>query len=168
MPSLYSQNQANYWNLFYDLSVYFHYLQIYQERDQKTIRYIGIFLAVTSSGSIAAWAIWQHISWLWAVIIASSQVLGVISSFLPFKQREKTLRMVLPQMNALLLDCEDMYDMVSKGELTDEEIHEETMRLKRRWGGVKNDMYDCGLPNRKSFMDEAQRRAKQAMAQYND
>ncbi len=86
-----SRNQANYWNLFYDLNVYFHYLQIYQERDQAVIRYIGIFTAVTSSSSIAAWAIWQNVSWLWAIIIALSQVLNVVVSFLPYRQREKNI-----------------------------------------------------------------------------
>jgi hypothetical protein len=162
-----SRNQINYWNLFYDLSVYFHYLQIYQERDQAILRYISIFTAVTSSSSIAAWAIWQNASWLWATIIALSQVLNVISSFLPYKQREKTLRLVLPQIHTLLLDCEDSYDEVSKGELTDKQIHRQTMAHKRQLSSLSDQLYNCGLPQRKSYLKKAEERAKHDLSGYN-
>lgn len=162
-----SRNQLQYWNLFYDLSVYFHYLQIYQERDQVTIRSISIFTALTSSGSIAAWAIWHEISWLWAVIIALSQVLNVISAFLPYKQREKTLRSVLPQIHALLLDCEDMYDEVSGGELTERQIHEHIMIHKRRLGSLSDQLFECGLPQHKSYLIKAEKRARHDLNAYN-
>jgi hypothetical protein len=167
MVHIQSQNQVNYWNLFYDLNVYCQYLQIYQERDQAKIRYIGIFLAVSSSSSIAAWAIWQDVSWLWASIIAISQVLNVVASFLPYKQREKTLRIVLPQMDTLFLDCEDKYDAVSKGELTDKQIHEQTMAFKRQFSSLSGQLYSCGLPKRKAYFREAEKRAKQVLNKYN-
>jgi hypothetical protein len=163
-----SRNQINYWNILYDLSVYFHYLQIYQERDQAIIRYITIFTAVTSSSSIAAWAIWQNVSWLWAIIIALSQVVNVIASFLPYKQREKTLRLVLPQIHTLLLDCEDGYDEVSKGELTDRQIHQQTMLHKRRLSGLSDQLFSCGLPQRKGYLKKAEERAKHDLNKYND
>ncbi|HSX32559.1 MAG TPA: hypothetical protein VLF43_04810 [Candidatus Saccharimonadales bacterium] len=161
-----SRNQAKYWSLFYDLSVYFNYLQIYQERDQAVIRYIAIALAITSSSSIAAWAIWQEVSWLWAIIIAASQVLNVSAGFLPYKQREKTLRTVLPQMQKLLLDCEDEYELVVSGELTDHQIHEKTMEFKRQFSDVSNQMYACGLPQKKNYLKEAEARARQALIAY--
>jgi hypothetical protein len=166
MNATQSRSQVSYWNLLYDLNVYFNYLQIYQERDQAVIRCIGIFLAVSSSSSIAAWVIWREVSWLWASIIAVSQVLNVSSSFLPYKQREKTLRTVLPQMHTLLLDCEDRYDAVSKGELTDKQIHQEAMAFKRQLSTLKGQLYSCGLPQRNSYLENAEKRAKQELKEY--
>lgn len=167
MMSGQTSNQLNYWNLFYDLSVYFYYLEIYQERDQAKLRYVSIFLAISSSGSIGAWVIWQKVSWLWAAIIAASQALNVTTAFLPYKQREKTLRTVLPQIQALLLDCEDEYGAVRSGKLTDRQIHEETMLLKRQLGKLRNQFYSCGLPLRKGDLVEAEKRAKQDLVKYN-
>ena len=163
-----TSNQANYWNLFYDLCVYFYYMEIYQAKDQITLRNINIFLAVTSSSSIAAWAVWQKVSWLWATIIAVSQVLNVAVMFLPHKRREKTLRTVLPQLHDLLLDCEDKYDAVSKGGLTDREIHEETMALKRRFGDLRKQLYGCGLPLVDGYAKVAETRAKNYLMQYSN
>lgn len=161
-----TSNQANYWNLFYDLSVYFYYLEIYQSKDQTKLRYFSIFLAVTSSSSIAAWAIWQKVSWLWAGIIAASQVLNAIVAFLPHKRREKTVRTLLPQLHELLLDCEDKYDDVSKGRLTDQEIHQETMSLKREFSHIRGQIYGCGLPLRRRYVEMAETRAKHDLMQY--
>ena len=167
MPNNQSRNQLQYWNLFYDLSVYFHYLQIYQERDQVTIRSISIFTALTSSSSIAAWAIWNDFSWLWAIIIALSQVLNVVGTFLPYKQREKTLRSVLPQIHALLLDCEDTYDEVSSGELTEKQIHQHTMLNKRRLGSLSDQLFECGLPQHRNYLVKAEKRATHDLSAYN-
>lgn len=161
-----SRNQKTYWDLFYDLCLYFRYLEVYQEHDQRAIRYINISLALTSSGSVAAWAVWHEIAWIWALIVAGSQVLNVSSAYMPYRLREKTLRVILPQMHKLLLDCEDDYDAVSSGSMTDHDIHSRVMALKRRLGELSDELYACGLPQCKRYQQEAAEWAKQYVATY--
>ena len=52
------------------------YLDIYAENSYKWDRRINMYGAIASSSSIAAWAIWKEWSYVWAVIIAISQVLS--------------------------------------------------------------------------------------------
>ena len=59
---------------------------------------INIFLAVTSSGSIGGWVIWDKYSFLWAFIIAASQVINVVKQFLPYKTRVKTTGGILKEL----------------------------------------------------------------------
>jgi hypothetical protein len=106
------------------------------------------------------------VSWLWATIIAASQVLNISAGFLPYKQREKTLRTILPQMQKLLLDCEDEFELVSTGELTNREIHEKTMQFKRQLSEIYNQLYICGLPTKKSYLKAAEMRASKTIKAY--
>ena len=53
------------------------YLDIYAENSYKWDRRINMYGAIASSSSIAAWAIWKEWSYVWAVIIAISQVLAL-------------------------------------------------------------------------------------------
>jgi hypothetical protein len=161
-----SRNQVAYWDLFYGLVVRFNYMEIYQEHDQRSVRRINAALAITSSSSIGAWAIWHSIAWLWAAIIAGSQVLQAVSAFLPYKQREKTLRTMLPEMHKLLLDCEDDYNRVSGGLLTDAEIHAKTMEYKRSLSKLADEFYDCGLPQRDAYQKLAEAQTNRYVASY--
>ena len=59
-------------------------LSILVIRFQKWDRNINIFLAVASSGSIAAWVVWNRFPFVWGAIIASSQVITVIKPYFPY------------------------------------------------------------------------------------
>jgi hypothetical protein len=80
--------------------------------------------AVTSSASIAGWAIWQKASWLWAMIIAASQVLSAIRSYLPFARRAEVLKEATPSYNSLLARIECQWFHVSEGLLSEMEIND--------------------------------------------
>jgi len=57
------------------------------KNQKKTISSLKYFLAITSSSSIGAWAIWNEYSWILASIIAFSQVITAIIPFLAYKSR---------------------------------------------------------------------------------
>ncbi|MEF1299457.1 hypothetical protein QTO08_27290, partial [Vibrio parahaemolyticus] len=67
-----------------------------------------------------------------ACIIALSQVVTAIKPFLPYRKRLKAVSELNNQVQAIFLEAETIWYKVSEGLLTEEEIHEETVRLKGR------------------------------------
>lgn len=150
------ENYDNYWNEFGTIVFQLYYLQYYLERDQRITRWINMFLAVTSTVSIANWAIWGQMGYFWPAIIAGSQVLNVISVYLPFKTREKTLRALIPRANKIMLDCEDTFGDIINGELDDDtKIFDAMIKYKRAMSEISDGILECGLPENPILIDLA-------------
>tara|TARA_B100001109_G_scaffold254581_2_gene254767 strand:- start:143797 stop:144297 length:501 start_codon:yes stop_codon:yes gene_type:complete len=124
--------QIRYWNLLKELKAQVAYLHAYAASDEFLDKSVNIFLAVTSSASIAGWALWNEYQLVWACIIAASQVVTAIKPFLPFRKRMKAVSDLNTQIQSIFLDAETGWYRVSEGCLTEEEIHQETVRLKGR------------------------------------
>lgn len=76
--------QEKYWKYMVQIKAWIFYLDVYTEDSYRWDRIINIVVAIASSTSIAAWAIWQKYSFVWSIIIAISQVLTTIKGFLPY------------------------------------------------------------------------------------
>ena len=59
-------SQEHYWKEFYRLKVHVTYLEIQLDRTEAIDRGLKMFLAITSSASIGAWAIWKEGAVVWA------------------------------------------------------------------------------------------------------
>jgi hypothetical protein len=125
-----SAYQKRYWNQLKEFKTHVIYLQNYAARSDWWDKAINIFLAVTSSSSIAAWAIWQEHQIIWAVIIALSQVVTAIKQFLPYKQRLKAINDLNDKIQEISLECERGWFSVAEGKLTEEEVHNLCIGLK--------------------------------------
>ena len=90
--------QEKYWKYMVQIKAWIFYLDVYTEDSYRWDKTINIFVAIASSTSIAAWAIWQKYSFVWSIIIAISQVLTTIKGFLPYSKR---LKMLVPFMEDL-------------------------------------------------------------------
>lgn len=118
-----SPYQERYWKELFELRVHVNYLERYMEESEFIDNSINIFLAVTSSSSICGWAIWNKYSFLWAVIIAASQVINVVKQFLPYKARLKTTGGILKELEELLYSYETKWFDVERGDLKEDEIN---------------------------------------------
>ncbi|QKX17751.1 hypothetical protein [Microbulbifer sp. YPW1] len=157
-----SQYQQKYWSLIRELKTHVIYLHNYAARSEWWDKAINILLAITSSSSIAAWAIWQEYQLLWAVIIALSQVVTAIKPFLPFKQRLKPISDLNDQIQDISLDCERHWFSVAEGELTEKEIHDLYISLKdKSLKAEKKALKDLVLPKKKKILQEAEKEAEQ-------
>ncbi len=124
--------QEKFWRELDQLKVHVYYLENYLDNTVRVDRRINMFLAVTSSGSIAGWAIWQDYQFAWAAIIAASQFINAIKSFLPYAKRLKALFGITNELERLFLSMENHWFNVSEGRLTEEEIHKLHMKLKEQ------------------------------------
>lgn len=122
--------QERYWKELYQLKVHINYVETYIHDAEKRDRHIKIFMAVTSSASIGAWAIWRDLSFLWGAIIALSQVLAAISPYLPYKMRIKTYSSVLHELEDLFIQSEAKWHDIALGKYDEDEINKARTNLR--------------------------------------
>lgn len=115
--------QEQYWKELYQLKTHIGFIERSLEKSEGIDRLLKIILAIASSSSIGAWAIWNEHSWLWASIIALSQVISAVLPFLPYKSRIKAYSSLLHELEELMIQAEFKWHAISDGELTATEIN---------------------------------------------
>lgn len=122
--------QEQYWKELYQLKVHIHLIELLLERAERVDRVVKIILAVSSSVSIGAWAIWNHYSYVWAAIIATSQVLTAVRPFLPYSNRIKAYSPLIRELEELMIHSEYKWSAISNGELTTKQINKARFDLR--------------------------------------
>ena len=152
--------QLRYWNQLKEFKTHVLYLHNYASHSEWWDKAINIFLAITSSSSIAAWAIWQQYQIVWAVIIALSQVVTAVKPFLPFKIRLKAIADLNDRIQEISLECEKGWFAVAEGELTEKEIHEDCINLRNdALTAEKKCLKNIVLPKKKKLLERAEQDA---------
>ncbi len=153
--------QRRYWHELTELRVHVIYLRQYLLYFEKWESRIGMFLAVMSSGSIAGWAIWQKYFWVWACLIAGSQVIFAIKPYLPHSRLSKAVIAASQEMDSLALFAEHGWFDVSEGKLSSKEIHGKTMDIKMKKAKIENNSFgSTPLSKRQECLDLAGDEAK--------
>jgi hypothetical protein len=159
--------QKKFWNRMTSLKFQLLYLNEYIAQSFKYDNYINIFIALSSSSSIAAWVIWSSFKFIWSIIIAVSQVITVLKNYLPYSKRLK----FLPQLHSELTDLFNEYDYlwfkVSNGDMTEEEINEKLKTLMIKDTKIRNKyILNNHLPHNKKASNIAQIKFEQYFNEY--
>ena len=153
--------QEKYWRELDQLKVHVFYLERYLEKTVKIDRFLNIFLALASSGSIASWVIWKEYSFIWGAVIALSQAINAVKGYLPYSKRLKALHGITNDLESLFLSMENNWFNVSEGKLTEEEIHRLHMQYKgKRRQIIQKYLGSSPLPENQVIMDKAVKNAK--------
>ena len=138
------------------IKAWFFYLDIYAESSYKWDRGIYILVAIASSTSIAAGAIWREFNIVWSVIIATSQVITAIKPFFLFSKR---LKIIIPFMEDLKAICNKMeynWYRVRSGDLTEDNINELLFDFKNIYTDIENkNLKGETLVERQDFREKA-------------
>jgi len=152
--------QSRYWNELQHLKENLGYIQLYRQKLESRDKALKFFLAITSSGSIAGWAIWKNVGMLWAVIIAASHVIHAIKHLFPYEARLKSLSGLFYAIEKLLLFTEERWYDVSEGNLTEKQIHDLQFEIRRkRIDTVKKHLGDTLLPLKEKLWSKSVRSA---------
>ncbi len=114
------------------------YLSFIVEKFQRWDRNINIFLALTSSGSIAAWAIWNQNPMIWATIIALSQVMTVIKPYFPYFKYVKELNAKCYRIENLNVEIEKLWFKITSDKISEEDAAEEYFEIKKQMVEIFN------------------------------
>jgi hypothetical protein len=156
-----NQYQLRYWRLVTETRIHVFYLHRYAAGSEWWDKATNMFLALTSSASIAAWAIWRQFTFLWPLLIALSQVVTAVKPFLPHKQRLKVLVGLCNQLQMIAVAMEKDWFSVSEGHLSEEEIHRLTARYRAQSAEAEQTHFrDVIVPRNDSLLRKAERDAQ--------
>ncbi|MBB3061770.1 hypothetical protein [Microbulbifer rhizosphaerae] len=122
--------QAQYWKEIYQLKTHIGFIEFQLEKAESVDRALKIVLAIASSSSIGAWVIWNHLSWVWAGIIAFSQVVSAVNPYLPYKSRIKAYSSLLHELEELMIQAEFKWHAIAEGKLTATEINKARFEIR--------------------------------------
>lgn len=121
--------QKIYWSEIYKLKYTINYYYQYSIKDEKINTALNMILAIASSSSIAAWAIWQKYPMFWAAIIVLSNIIHAIKHLLPYTDRISFFSKVSIELQLLFNKYDRKFYDIFEGNLTEEEIHSYTCDL---------------------------------------
>jgi len=162
-----NEEQSRYWQELYDLKVHDTYYEIHLLSSESIDKKINMFLSITSSGSIASWAIWEEYKFIWAIIIVLSQFINAIKHFLPYGSRIKALSKSLKEMELISLEYEEKWFYISNGTKTEEEIHKLRFEIKNKKQKIVSKYFSKStLPTKKKYLEEAESLVQDNIANY--
>ena len=156
-----NQYQRRYWKELFELRVHVNYLEKYMEQSEFIDKFINFFLAVTSNGSICSWGIWREYNYIWAVIIAASQLINVLKQFLPYRTRLKATSGIMRELDELSIFAEKKWFYVAEGKLKNEEINELQFEIRsNKTKSVHKYLGINTLPTKDKLLNKAKEKAK--------
>lgn len=154
--------QERYWRYLVQIKAWIFYIDEYTDNSYKWEKRINIFLAITSSSSIAAWAIWSEYGFIWALLIAISQVVTAIKPHLPFSKRLEVLSRISNQLQTLFNKADFQWYKVSYGELTENEINDALFQLREQYTENVGKVLELEpLPENETFRKSADKKAEE-------
>ena len=100
---------------------------------------LNSFLVLTTSASVAAWAIWDNLFILWAIIIGISQVLMLLKPFLLFPKYIKVYGDKNMIYQTLTWELEKLWYNYHNDKITEERAYEEYDVIKNKL--MENDRF---------------------------
>jgi hypothetical protein len=162
-----SDQQRRFWKELVTLRIHTYYLSEYYSKSEKIDRCINSFLAISSSGGIAGWVIWNEWGFVWAFIIAVSQLINAIKNYLPYKNRMKCTDKLMIALENLFYYAESKWFNVSQGLLSNADINKLTARIARAKNKYINSILGGGegsLPRNDKLMSIAEDMARKYFA----
>lgn len=123
-------------------------------------RNVNVFLAVTSSTSIAAWAIWKINPIFWASVIAISQVLTVIKPYFPYFKYVKEFNLRCIRLEILNIEFEKLWYRLQNKKISEDEADELYFELRKQSSEIFNFSDDTIFEVTQSIQNKANERMK--------
>jgi len=153
--------QSQYWKELYQLKTHIGFIERQLEKSERIDRFFKILLALASSSSIGAWAIWNEYSWVWAGIIAFSQVVTAVMPFLPYKSRIKSYSSLLNELEELMIQAEFKWHAISEGTLTATEINKARFGIRTTKQKLLKKHIATTIPTDNKFHEQAEAAASE-------
>ncbi len=158
------REQQLYWTQMIELKVAAEYIRRYRDGVSSRVRLVGAIRAIASSGSIAAWAIWKDYAFVWALIIAASQVADALRDVFPFSKIHKSASEHTIALASLFIDAQMEWENICAGRYTNEQIKNRWHKLVKLQHDAERRTFPHGIPEKGNLFTAAQQDAKQYFA----
>jgi hypothetical protein len=99
---------------------------------------MNVFLAIVSSTSIAAWAIWKVTPIIWASIIAVSQVLTVAKPYFPYFKYVKEFNLKCIRLEIINIEFERLWYKLQNKKITEDIADDLYFDLRKQTSEILN------------------------------
>lgn len=106
-------------------------LGLLSEKYFKYDRRINIFLTLASSGSIAAWAVWDKFTWIWGFVIVISQIVNLIKPYFQYSKYSKEFSQKYILLQSIVNQYEKFYFRIQYDRITEDQAFEDFFELKQ-------------------------------------
>jgi hypothetical protein len=155
-PTPTATSKERFWHFFTTTTVQGFLLKRVASRSETIETWLNCFFAVTSSASIATWAVWQKYPLVWGGIIAASQVATAIKPFLPYRKLQANTMGLINAFFPILLTVEESWYKICNENLQPEEIDSLLMAHKRDLQRVEAEHFkDSQLPHKPNLLAKA-------------
>ncbi len=113
-------------------------LALLVKKYQRWDRNINVFLAIASSTSIAAWAIWKVTPIVWASIIAVSQVLTVVKPYFPYFKYVKEFNLKCIRLENINIEFERLWHKLQTKKITEDQADDMYFELRKQTSEILN------------------------------
>lgn len=158
--------QQQYWKEIYQLKTHIGFIELQLEKAESIDRALKIALAIASSSSIGAWVIWTHLSWVWASIIAFSQVISAINPYLPYRSRIKAYTSLLHELEELMIQAEFKWHAIAEGELTATDINKSRFEIRAAKQRSLKKHIQTTIPANTKLQEKAERSANEYLSNF--
>ena len=145
-----------YWREFNQLKLDACYVRDYRDSIGKAETKVAAVRAITSSASIAAWAVWRKYAIMWAAFIAASQVVDALRDVFPFRKRRQALSGWSNALNRLFVDAQRDWENISAGKVSNAKISRLTHQLRHKMQRYEETYIPDGLPRKQDLFEAAQ------------
>lgn len=136
------------------------YIRRYRDTVAVKVRWLGILKAIASSAGIAGWVIWKEYAFIWAVIIACSQVADALKEIFPFTRVHRSAGQHAVMLDSMLIDALLEWENVFAGRLSESEIMNRRHRLMKLQHDAERKNFPDGLATKTNVFALAQQEAK--------
>ena len=127
----------------------------------ERVAWLGTLKAVASSVGIAGWAVWNKYYFMWAVIIAASQVADALKEVFPFAKKHKAASELALALAGLFIDVQLEWENIVSGRFTDEQVLNRLYKLRKLRFDAERTGFPDGLALRTDLQDQAKRNAEE-------
>ena len=155
------RQQQLYWSQMVELKVAVGYIRRYRDRLGHWVAGFGTLRAIASSGSIAGWVLWKQYAFIWATIIAASQVMDALKDVFPFTKTHNAASTHAISLSSMFIDAQLEWENIFAGKYTDEQIMTRRHRLMKLQHDAERNNFPEGLSVNEGLFAEAQLEAKE-------
>lgn len=154
------RQQQLYWAQMVELKVAAGYIRRYRDRAARWVTALATLKAIASSGSIAAWAVWQEYAFLWGVIIAASQLADALKDVFPFAKIHKAASDQTISLDGIFIDAQLEWENIFSGRYSDEQIMNRRHKLMKLQHETERKNFPNGLAEKEALVAAAEHEAE--------
>jgi hypothetical protein len=147
-----------------ELKVAAEYMRRYRDETGKRVAALGTLKAIASSGGIAAWVIWREHAFVWAAIIAASQLADALKEVFPFTKIHKAASEHTIILDSMFIDALLEWENIFSGKYSDDQISNRRHKLMKLQHDAERKAFPAGLPVKEKLFAAAQLEAKEYFA----